>query len=814
MAGASRNVRAGRAFVEILLDQTALERGLKSAQAHLQSFGASMTMLGTQMLSIAAAATVPLAVSARTFASFDDEMRMARAVSSATDKEFSHLTATAEKLGRETSFTAKEVAEGMTAMGRMGFKADEIDNAISSVLNLARATGTELGGAAEIAANNMRVFGLSASQMASVADILTATANGSAQTLVDLAEGLKMAGPQAAAAGEDIGKVSAALGVLANMGIKGSLAGTALRKAYSRFANLNVQAKLAEFDISTIDNSGNLRAMPEIMADIARVMNSMPTAKKLAFAEEIFDLRGALAGLQLGGNIDQLDEFIRKLQDCNGAASETATEMDSGIGGAFRILQSAIEGVEISLGRIIGNAIMPFVRRTSLMLNKLAEWASAHNEVVISITKTTAVVAAAGTALIALGIAFKTIAFAVGTLNAAFVVMKTVVMLPVYAIQLVCAAYSGLLAIISVVKVAALSCWASISLPAVAAAAILSGLVAAVWKLSGSWDACKEAAVGFGNECRVAFAGIGQAFSDSWNAIKLAMASGDLASAGRVALSGLKLAWLTGILPLKKAWAEFGQYFSDVWTATVFSLLQVANTLWYGLIIGLNDIGSGIAETWQGIWDSIVDIFSSTCEFLEKQWVKFKGIFDDSETVGGALKAVEEKYANARAERQSASDAATEYRVAKSAALRLERARASEAINQAMAQEFGENQKKTDALIADAQTEINEAKIEWQAAMEAVRKAAEKNEARQEEARNKTAEAMAGTLQADYAAQNTRRNDAIGSWSLKELSSILGNSGDYDSRTANASESSVRLQQETNRYLRKMYSSMDMSYGG
>jgi len=190
----------------------------------------------------------------------------------------------------------------------------------------------------------MRVFGIDTSRMAEVADILTATANGSAQTLTDLAEGLKMAGPQASAAGDNITNVSAALGVLANMGIKGSLAGTALRKAYSQFANTKIQSKLKAIGITTTDTNGNLRVMPEIMTDIAKRMNTMPTAERLGFAEEIFDLRGSLAGLQLGGNIKQLEQFIRKLQSVQGTAGKTAREMDSGIGGAFRILTSAIEG--------------------------------------------------------------------------------------------------------------------------------------------------------------------------------------------------------------------------------------------------------------------------------------------------------------------------------------------------------------------------------------------------------------------------------------------------------------------------------------
>ena len=299
--GKPGKIRAGQAFVELYGDDSELQRTLANTKKRLQSFGTAMAGIGAKMVGVSTMLATPFAFATKKFADFDDAMRMVRAVSSATAEEFKVLTATAERLGRETSFMAKDAAEGMISLARIGFKPMQINATIGAVLNLARATGTDLGQAAEIAANNMRVFDIEVSRMTNVVDILTATANNSAQTLIDLSEGLKMAGPQAAAAGDDIRNVAASLGVLANMGIKGSLAGTALRKAYSQFANVDIQGKLKAIgNIDTIDKSGNLRAMPDIMADIAEVMNKCPVPS-VCIAEEIFDLRGALAGLQLGG---------------------------------------------------------------------------------------------------------------------------------------------------------------------------------------------------------------------------------------------------------------------------------------------------------------------------------------------------------------------------------------------------------------------------------------------------------------------------------------------------------------------------------
>ena len=362
---------------------------------------------------------LPLGLAVKSFADFDDQMRLVKAVTKSTGAEFDALTKVAAKLGRETSFTAKQVADGMVSLGRMGFSPKEIEQAIQPTLDLARATGTDLGEAADIAANSMRIFGIEAGKMSSVADILTATANGSAQTLTDLFEALKMAGPQAKAAGENITDTSAAIGILANLGIKGSLAGTALRKSFSQFAKTDVQEKLKAVGVATVDASGNLRKMKDIMADIGRVMAAMPSAEKIAFAEEIFDIRGSLAGLSLGGNVKELDAFIAKLQDINGTAKITAEEMDAGLGGSFRKLMSAIEGAMNAIGKALEGTLQPLVNKLTGATLAVIEWIEANQGMVTAFAATVAGAAALGAALIAIGVAAKGAAAGIAVVHTA-----------------------------------------------------------------------------------------------------------------------------------------------------------------------------------------------------------------------------------------------------------------------------------------------------------------------------------------------------------------------------------------------------------
>lgn len=415
----SSNIRAGRAYVEVTAETSKLQRNLTSAQAQLQNFGRTCTNVGKDLLMLSGAMAAPLVMAARSFAGFDDSMRLVQAVTQATDADFKALTKTAQRLGRDTSYTAQQAADAMVSLGRMGFSPTEIQASIDAVLNLARSTGTELAEAGDIAANSMRIFGIEASQMSDVADVLTVTANSSAQTLIDLFEALKMGGPQAAAAGESIRETSAAIAVLANMGIKGSLAGTALRKSFSQFAKVKVQDQLRSVGVETVDANGNLRKMAEIMRDISKVLSSMPTAERLSFAEDIFDIRGSLAGLTLTANTDELDAMLVKLQDVEGVAAKTATAMDAGLGGSFRLWESAVEGSLNAIAEAMNSTLQPLIVKVTDVINAFTQWIEANRGLVTAFAVTVAGAAGLAVVLIGIGVAAKGAAAGIAVVHTA-----------------------------------------------------------------------------------------------------------------------------------------------------------------------------------------------------------------------------------------------------------------------------------------------------------------------------------------------------------------------------------------------------------
>lgn len=403
MPNSARDIRAGGAFVEITARDGAFMKGLGAAQGKLRAFAASCQSIGSSLLAVSAGMVAPFGLAASAFGSFDDAMRSVQAVTGSTGAEFDALSAKARALGASTSYTAKEAADAMGALGRSGFKSGQIDDAISSVLSLARATGTDLARSADIVSNALNMFGLSAEKAGDAADVLVATANNSAQTLDDLFEALKMVGPQAKAAGYDIRETSAALGILANVGIKGSMAGNAVKRALQQFADPATQGKLAAIRVAVKDAEGNLRALPDIFRDLAVKMNALPTADKLALAKDIFDVRASGAGLALAANAEQLDAFLAKLRDVTGAASDTATAMDAGLGGSLRILKSAVEAVQLALGKAIEGPLKEWVDWAKNGATALAAWIERHQKLASVIGAVAASVAGFTAGVLVLG---------------------------------------------------------------------------------------------------------------------------------------------------------------------------------------------------------------------------------------------------------------------------------------------------------------------------------------------------------------------------------------------------------------------------
>lgn len=379
----AQGIRAGRAYVELGASMDKLNRDLTQAQQRLNAWSSGAR---SAMISAFAIAT-PVALATKTFAEFDDQMRLVQAVTGATGAQFEKLTEQAKELGRTTSWTAAEAAQGMISLGRAGFKSDEIEASIAGVMDLARATGTEIGPATDIASNALRAFRLEASEMTRVVDVLTATANGSAQTLEDLGEAFKYVAPLAAETGLTIEDTAKIVGALANFGVRGSQAGTVLKAIQTRMASdSKAQELYLDLGIDITDAEGNLRKVNDVLLELGDRLRNVPSGERLAMIKTLFGQYGLTGVAITTANFRELNDAI---DNADGTAARTAQTMDAGLGGAIRIMESAIEGAAIAIGESLVPTLTKGVNTLEDAATRFTAFVQEHPNAITNVVKLT-----------------------------------------------------------------------------------------------------------------------------------------------------------------------------------------------------------------------------------------------------------------------------------------------------------------------------------------------------------------------------------------------------------------------------------------
>lgn len=381
------SIRAARAFVELFADTTKLQQGLRQAENMLKEFSTRATTLGRTVSAAGGIMIAPIAASIKTFYQFDDNMREVQAVTKATGKEFDTLTEKAKKLGRETSFTAIQVSQAMGTLGRAGFKTKEIDDSISSILTLARSTRTDLNDAAKIASIAMRGFVLEASEMEHVVDVLATVSNGAALNLTDFGESLKYVAPVAQQAGMSIEDAAGAIGVLSNFGIKGTMAGTALKNILTRMVNPDVVKKFQALGIATIDAEGDMRSLLDVLYDIAEKTKHMGTGERMEIFKNLADLRALPSFAVMANNPEKITEMIDELRASMGNAAEMSALMDAGLGGSFRMFISAVESASIALAETVTGPLQQWMERMKEAVKIFNTWTKVNAKSIVLYAK-------------------------------------------------------------------------------------------------------------------------------------------------------------------------------------------------------------------------------------------------------------------------------------------------------------------------------------------------------------------------------------------------------------------------------------------
>lgn len=287
-----------------------------------------------------------------TFTDFTSGMSNVKALSGATEEEFKQLTATASELGATTKFTAAEASQGMQYLAMAGWETSDIIAGMPGLLKLAAAGSTDLGTAADIVSDVMTAMGMSANEATRAADVFAKTATSTNTTISMMGETLKYAAPAAKAFGMQLEDVSVITGMMANAGVKGSSAGTALRTALLRMASPTSEAAKAmkKLNLSFDDGKGNMKDMRTIMKDMGDAFAKLGDQEKLAYADDLFGKNASTAWLAvLDQGIDAFDDLSEKIYNSKGAAEEMQNIQLDNLAGDVTLLQSAVDGMKISL---------------------------------------------------------------------------------------------------------------------------------------------------------------------------------------------------------------------------------------------------------------------------------------------------------------------------------------------------------------------------------------------------------------------------------------------------------------------------------
>ncbi|HHF8243519.1 TPA: phage tail tape measure protein [Klebsiella pneumoniae] len=303
------------------------------------------------------------------------------------DSRFTDLREQAKKLGAETAFSSSDAAQGQAFLAMAGFTPEAIQAALPGVLDTAIAGGAlsgdiSLGETADIGASVLKQFGLQATDMGRVGDVLAGTFTRSSTNLRALGDTMKYAGPVASALGISLEEAAAMAGVLANNGLRGSDAGTAMRASLTRLsAPTGAAAKaLKELGVSVADSRGKLRPVEQILGDLYKATKKYGDTDQISFFKDIAG-EEAMVGLQTlvkSVGSGDLQRLIAELKKAQGESASTAKKMSDNLGGDISNLSSAWEGLQIQISDTVNGPLRSLVQWLDETISHVTVWVKAN----------------------------------------------------------------------------------------------------------------------------------------------------------------------------------------------------------------------------------------------------------------------------------------------------------------------------------------------------------------------------------------------------------------------------------------------------
>ena len=504
----------------------------------LKTVGDNVTNVGKKFMPVTLGVVGLGTAAVKTAADFDSAMSKVAAVSGATGSDLDALRDKAREMGEKTKFSASEAAEAMNYMAMAGWKTEDMLSGIEGVMNLAAASGEDLATTSDIVTDALTAFGLTAKDSGHFADILAAASSNANTNVSMMGETFKYCAPIAGALGFSAEDTAEAIGLMANAGIKGSQAGTALRTIMN---NLSGDVKICgssigEVTIATTNADGSMRELSDILADCRTAFSGLSESEKAAAAESLVG-KNAMSGflaLMNAGESD-INKLSSAIDNCDGSAASMAETMNDNLAGQLQILKSQLEELAISFGELL----MPAIRTIVGWIQKFVDWLNSMDEGTRKVIVTIALVAAAigpiliivGKVISAVGTIMTLVPKLAGVINAAKGVFA--------AFNAVCAANPYVLIIAAIVALVAafiylwnnceefrqfwIDLWESIKEIAIAVWEALKAFFKA------AWEAIKTTAItvwnGIKNTITTIVNGIKNTVTTAWNNIKSAVSN-------------------------------------------------------------------------------------------------------------------------------------------------------------------------------------------------------------------------------------------------------------------------------------------------
>ena len=588
---------------------------IDEAGKKIEAFGDSVTGVGQKIMPASLAVAGLGTAAVKTAADFDESMSKVAAVSGATGDDLDALREKAREMGAKTKFSASEAADAMNYMAMAGWKTEDMLSGIEGIMNLAAASGEDLAATSDIVTDALTAFGLSAQDSGHFADILAAASSNANTNVSMMGETFKYCAPIAGALGFSAEDTAQAIGLMANAGIKGSQAGTALRTIMN---NLTGEIKLSgkalgDVTIATTNADGSMRDLSDILADCRGAFSQLSESEQAAAAEALVGknaMSGFLALMNAGeGDIEKLssaidscsDTFVKTVdgaiipmsqaleegidwvEEYNGVAEQMAAVMQDNLGGQLTILKSQLQELAISFGEMLMPAIRALVSKLQAFVDKLNGMSESQRTASLTIGL---IVAALGPLLVILG----TLISKVGAAMQGFVKLATGVKKLGVAVKAGTGVFGKLGAALG-----------GISAPVLAIVAVVAVLIAAFKHL---WDTNEE---------------FRKAITAIWEGIVSKVQAFCQGIVDRLNALGFDFASIVDVL--KSLWDGLCQFLAPVFEAAFNVVSTVLGTV-LDVITGLLDVFIGLfTGNWSQMWEGVKEIFSGI-------WDGITGLFD------------------------------------------------------------------------------------------------------------------------------------------------------------------------------------------